>query len=126
MARRQPFAPFRATALENEATALRAHALAKSMGFGATAVVRLISSLQCDAPCEAPKVDIVPLFERRETNNRILLCQGIDSLSDRRTRILRARSDSRTAIYKTIVIFFALTVFRHVERPIVHVLTEAG
>jgi hypothetical protein len=49
MARRQPFAPFRAATLENEATALRAHALAKSMCFGATAVVGLKSSLHCDA-----------------------------------------------------------------------------
>jgi hypothetical protein len=76
MARRQPFAPFRAAALENEATALRAHALAKSMCFGATAVVRLISSLHCDTP----KVDILLLFEKEETNNRKLLCQGIDTL----------------------------------------------
>jgi D-glycero-beta-D-manno-heptose 1-phosphate adenylyltransferase len=76
MARRQPFAPFRAAALENEATALRAHALAKSMCFGATAVVRLKSSLHCDTP----KVDILLLFEKDETNNRNLLCQGIDTL----------------------------------------------
>ena len=76
MARRQPFAPFRAAALENEATALRAHALAKSMCFGATAVVRLKSSLHCDTP----KVDILLLFEKEETNNRNLLCQGIDTL----------------------------------------------
>jgi hypothetical protein len=76
MARSQPFAPFRAAALENEATAFRAHALAEPMRFGAPAVVRLISSLHCDAP----KVDIVPLFEKRETNNRILLCQGNDTL----------------------------------------------
>jgi len=76
MARRQPFAPLRAAALEDEATALRAHALSKSMCFGATAVVRLISSLHCDAP----KVDIALLFEKSETNNRILLCQGIDTL----------------------------------------------
>jgi hypothetical protein len=80
MARRQPFAPFRATALENETTALCAHALAKSMGFGATAIVRLKSSLHCDAPCDAPKVDIAMLFEKNETNNRILLCQGFDTL----------------------------------------------
>ena len=73
---RQPFAPFRAAAFENEAAALRAHALAKSMCFGATAVVRLISSLHCDTP----KVDIALLFEKKETNNRILLCQGIDTL----------------------------------------------
>jgi D-beta-D-heptose 7-phosphate kinase/D-beta-D-heptose 1-phosphate adenosyltransferase len=73
---RQPFAPFRAAALENEAAALRAHALAKSMCFGAAAVVRLKSSLHCDAP----KVDIVLLFEKEETNNRILPCQGIDTL----------------------------------------------
>jgi D-glycero-beta-D-manno-heptose 1-phosphate adenylyltransferase len=76
MARRQPFAPFRAAALENEATALRAHALAKSMCFGATAVVRLKSSLHCDTP----KVDILLLVEKEETNNRNLLCQGIDTL----------------------------------------------
>jgi D-beta-D-heptose 7-phosphate kinase/D-beta-D-heptose 1-phosphate adenosyltransferase len=76
MAWRQPFAPFRAPALKNEATALRAHALAKSMRFGAPAVVRLISSLHCDAP----KIEIVPLFEKSETNNRILLCQGFDTL----------------------------------------------
>lgn len=80
MARRQPFAPFGATALENEATALRAHALAKSMSFGATAIVRLKSSLHCDAPCDTPKVDVSMLFEKEETNNRILLCQGIDTL----------------------------------------------
>jgi hypothetical protein len=49
MARRQPFAAFRAATLENEAAALRAHALAKSMCFGATAVVGLKSSLHCDA-----------------------------------------------------------------------------
>ena len=73
---RQPFAPFRATTLENEAAALCAHALAKSMCFGAAAVVRLISSLHCDAP----KVDVVLLFEKNETNNRILPCQGIDTL----------------------------------------------
>lgn len=72
----QPFAPFRATALDNEAAALRAHTLTKSMCFGATAVVRLKSSLHCDAP----KVDLVLLFEKNETNNRILLCQGIDAL----------------------------------------------
>jgi hypothetical protein len=76
MARSQPFAPFRASALENEATALRAHTLAEPMRFGAPAVVRLKSSLHCDAP----KVDILPLFEKDETNNRILLCQGIDTL----------------------------------------------
>jgi D-beta-D-heptose 7-phosphate kinase/D-beta-D-heptose 1-phosphate adenosyltransferase len=76
MARCQPFAPFRAAALENEATALRAHTLAEPMRFGAPAVVRLKSSLHCDAP----KVDVVPLFEKRETNNRNLLCQGIDTL----------------------------------------------
>jgi D-glycero-beta-D-manno-heptose 1-phosphate adenylyltransferase len=46
------------------------------MCFGATAVVRLKSSLHCDAP----KVDIALLFEKGETNNRILLCQGIDTL----------------------------------------------
>jgi D-glycero-beta-D-manno-heptose 1-phosphate adenylyltransferase len=76
MARRQPFAPFRAAALENKATALRAHALAKSMCFGATAIVRLKSSLHCDTP----KVDILLLIEKEETNNRNLLCQGIDTL----------------------------------------------
>ena len=59
MARRQPFAPFRAAALENEAAAFRAHALAKTMCFGATAVVRLISSLHCDSP----KLDKVLVFE---------------------------------------------------------------
>lgn len=62
MARRQPFAPFRAAALENEAAALRAHALTKPMCFGATAVVRLKSSLHCDAPCDASKVDIALLI----------------------------------------------------------------
>jgi hypothetical protein len=46
------------------------------MCFGATAVVRLISSLHCDTP----KVDILLLFEKEETNNRKLLCQGIDTL----------------------------------------------
>jgi hypothetical protein len=76
MARRQPFAPFRAAALENEAAALRAHALTKSMCFGSTAVIGLKSSLHCDAP----KIDIETLFEKDETNNRILLCQGIDTL----------------------------------------------
>jgi hypothetical protein len=76
MARRQPFAPFRATALEDEATALRAHAFTKSMCFGAATVIGLKSSLHCDAP----KVDLVTLFEKNETNNRILLCQGIDTL----------------------------------------------
>lgn len=72
----QPFAPFRAATLENEATALRTHALAKSMCFGATTVVRLKSSLHCDAP----KVGVAMLFEKEETNNRILPCQGIDTL----------------------------------------------
>jgi hypothetical protein len=72
----QLFAPFRATALENEATALRAHAHTKPVCFRATAVVWLKSSLHCDSP----KVDIVLLFEKEETNNRILLCQGIDTL----------------------------------------------
>jgi len=76
MARRQPFTTFRAAALENKATALRAHALPKSMCFGATAVVWLIRSLHCDTP----KVDILLLFEKEETNNRNLLCQGIDTL----------------------------------------------
>jgi hypothetical protein len=80
MARRQPFAAFRAAALENEATALRAHALTKSMCFGAAAVIGLKSSLHCDAPCNASKVDVVTLFEKNETNNRIFLCQGIDTL----------------------------------------------
>ena len=80
MARRQPFPPFCAAALENEATALRAHALPKSVCFGATAVVGLKSSLHCDAPCDSPKVDVVTLYEKNETNNRILLCQGIDTL----------------------------------------------
>jgi hypothetical protein len=80
MARRQPFAPFGATALEYKATALRAHALAKSMCFGATAVVWLKCSLHCDAPCDAPKIDIAMLYEKNETNNRIFLCQGIDTL----------------------------------------------
>jgi hypothetical protein len=80
MARRQPFAPFRAAALEHEATALCAHAFTKSMCFGATAVIGLKSSLHCDAPYDAPKVDIETLFEKNETNNRILLCQGIDTL----------------------------------------------
>jgi hypothetical protein len=46
------------------------------MCFGATAIVRLISSLHCDTP----KVDILLLFEKEETNNRKLLCQGIDTL----------------------------------------------
>jgi hypothetical protein len=72
----QPFAPFRAPALENKATALRAHALTKPMCFRAPAVIGLKSSLHCDAP----KVDIVLLFEKEETNNRNLLCQGIDTL----------------------------------------------
>jgi hypothetical protein len=73
---RQPFAPFRTAALENEAAALRAHALAESMCFGAAAVVRLKSSLHCDAP----KVDVETLCEKDETNNRNMLCQGIDTL----------------------------------------------
>jgi hypothetical protein len=76
VARCQPFTPFRAAALEDEATALCAHALTEPMCFGATAVVGLKSSLHCDAP----KVEIVLLFEKEETNNRILLCQGIDTL----------------------------------------------
>jgi hypothetical protein len=80
MARRQPFAPFGSAALEDEASALRAHALTKSMCFGAAAIIGLKSSLHCDAPCDAPKVDIAMLFEKNETNNRILLCQGIDTL----------------------------------------------
>jgi hypothetical protein len=74
MARRQPFAPFRATALENEATAFGAHALAKSMCFGAAAIVGLKSSLHCDAPDapkvvtppkDAAKVDLAMLLKRR-------------------------------------------------------------
>jgi hypothetical protein len=80
MARRQPLAAFGAAALENEATALCAHAFTKSVCFGAATVIGLKSSLHCDAPCDAPKVDIVTLSEKDETNNRILLCQGIDTL----------------------------------------------
>lgn len=72
MARRQPFAPFRAAALENEATALRAHAFTKSMCFGAAAIIGLKSSLHCDAPCDTPKVDIVTLFKR--TRLTIVFC----------------------------------------------------
>jgi len=76
MARCQPFAPFRAAALKDETATLGAHALTESMRFGATTIVRLISSLHCDSP----KVDMVPLFENEETNNRLLLCQGTDTL----------------------------------------------
>jgi hypothetical protein len=57
------------------------------MRFGAPAVVRLKSSLHCDAP----KVDIVPLFEKRETNNRNLLCQGIDTLAALKNQAAKIR-----------------------------------
>jgi len=74
MARCQPFTSFRATALENETAAFSAHTLTEPMSFGATTIVRLISSLHC----ESPKVDKVLLFENEETNNRHLLCQGTE------------------------------------------------
>src|SRR5438105_12743574 len=46
MCRRQALAPFGAAALEDELTALRAHADAKAVRFGAAAIVRLKSSLR--------------------------------------------------------------------------------
>lgn len=45
MARRQSLAAFGAPALDYQTTGLRAHALAESMGFGATTVVGLKGSL---------------------------------------------------------------------------------
>ena len=78
MARRQPFAPLRAATLENEATALRAHTLAKSMCFGATAVVGLKSSLHCDAPCDTPKLIYRCYFKR--TRLTIVFCSVKESI----------------------------------------------
>jgi hypothetical protein len=46
MRRRQTLAPFGATALEDELAALRAHADAEAVRLGATAIVRLKSSLR--------------------------------------------------------------------------------
>jgi hypothetical protein len=50
MARRQSFAPFRATTLKNEAATFGAHALTETMSFGATTIIGLIGTLHCDSP----------------------------------------------------------------------------
>jgi hypothetical protein len=71
MARRQPFAAFGATTLENEPTTFGAHPLTKPMSFGATTIVWLVSPLH-----KVTLQDKVRVLENGETNNRVLLCQG--------------------------------------------------